>query len=620
MIALATEEPAPVQSLNPEIPDALAQVIHALLAKAPAAHPQTAAEVEKRLRALERGEHPPDPRELTAAPAAAPQVVYVPIHVTAYEPLVSEFANLGDPSAVTEHAAAERTDEKPPAPPRPRARFPVWAVAVVAVLAVVVGGTVYALRKPTEIAKTNPPDQKADGKSNPPAPLPPQPPHPTRAFAQWVFDNGGTVDVSGVATNTLAGHPPGALNITGVSFVGSPFSPADADVPRFRECPNVKRIQMSGAALTSAGLKALLALPLAAELELLSFRGLKEPPDSLGQFAQCPRLRTLTFVYVPLTGRLKGADKVPALVNLTASQGDVTDADLIDLKGTRLTGLGLNACPKVTDAGLPHITALAGLTELNISDTGISRAGAAAVRGSPNSPFSTPTTWAGRTKTRSSSARTGLTVLHLNGNPVTDRTAEVLAAIPKLQVLSLSGTKVTDVGLARFRDNKALTQLDLRGAPVTLAGVKDLQRALPNCKVTFDYDPKADPDRLLAEWLISKGGSVRIAGKLEDFKQVHELPAGPLRVSCVPAARRVRAHRRRPRPVPRHVRDLVRTCRPAPDHGRGHEEMEPVPEQREGHLLRLSCPTSRRTGTHTWRSSGGSTFSPSRKIRSRTRG
>jgi serine/threonine protein kinase len=47
--ALGSEEPKPVLELNPKIPEALAELIHRLLAKAPEERPQTAAEVANRL-------------------------------------------------------------------------------------------------------------------------------------------------------------------------------------------------------------------------------------------------------------------------------------------------------------------------------------------------------------------------------------------------------------------------------------------------------------------------------------------------------------------------------------------------------------------------------------------
>ncbi len=529
LIALTSEEPAPVRGLNPEVPEALAQVIHALLAKDPANRLPGAAEVAKQLRALERGEAPAELRELTALATAAPQVVYVPIHVTAYEPGADAFAHLGD-DPTTPPAATDRA----PAPPRlapARARFPRWAVAVAlfAVGVAAVGGY-FALRKPTEVATDAPPEP--GGKPTQPT-RPPTPPHPTRAFAQWVFDNGGGVETPGGELKSLAGAPRGAIEITGVSFVASKYPLADADVERFRACPRLKRLQLHKTALTEAGFKALLALPFAGELEVLVFASPPVPPAVLGLLANCPNLRNLTITGVPLTGRLKEIAKLPALVNLSASDTGLTDADLADLKDTRLTGLVINANPLVTADGLEHLVGL-NLTELNIGSTGVTGRGAATVARLPKlvSLTANDLGWTDDDVAHLS-ARTDLNTLYLNGNPVTDRAVETFRALPKLQALILGGTKITDKGLARLHDNKALTQLYVGGAPVTLAGVKAASAALPNCAVEFDYDPKADPDRLLAEWLISKGGALSVLGSSSRFERASDLPAGPLRAATV---------------------------------------------------------------------------------------
>ncbi len=526
MIALATEEPPPVQSLNADIPDALARVIHALLAKAPAARPQTAAEVEKILRALERGEHAPDARELTALPTAAqPQVVYVPIHVTAYEPIVSEFANLGDPS--TEHAAAERTEKGPPAPRRPRARFPVWAVAV-AVLAVAIGGTVFALRKPTEGAKQIPPDQKTDGRPTTPPPGPPKPPHETRVFAQWVFDNGGTVEVSGGELKSLVGAPPGALVILGVSFNGTAYRLADKDVERLRACPHLTKLYCSETALTDEGLAALAALPQAGQLDLLAVSSPRATIAGVAHLAKCRGLTHLTVSRTPLTGGLKFVRELPDLKHFIAYSAKLTDEDLAAFRGTRLAGLNVPFNPSITGAGLEHLLDCTGLGALDVSDTSVAGKDAALIAklAKLNYLKASNLRWTDEDVARLRPLKQ-MQELLLNGNLIAD--AGFVRDLPELRKLNLSSTGITDAALDTLATSKKLTALNVSGTKVTLAGVKAFQDALPNCKVTCDYDPKADPDRLLAEWLISKGGAVAVHGTPKTVAQTSELPAGPLR-------------------------------------------------------------------------------------------
>ena len=58
-----------------------------------------------------------------------------------------------------------------------------------------------------------------------------------------------------------------------------------------------------------------------------------------------------------------------------------------------------------------------------------------------------------------------------------------LKGLTKLSVLDLSGTQVTDAGLAHLKGLTKLSVLDLRGTQVTDAGVKELKQALPSLKI-----------------------------------------------------------------------------------------------------------------------------------------
>jgi hypothetical protein len=70
LTALAVDRQRPARELNPKVPEALSDLIDRLLEKNPADRPQSAAEVAKALRLIERGQASPAP--LPTAEAEAP--------------------------------------------------------------------------------------------------------------------------------------------------------------------------------------------------------------------------------------------------------------------------------------------------------------------------------------------------------------------------------------------------------------------------------------------------------------------------------------------------------------------------------------------------------------------
>jgi hypothetical protein len=70
------------------------------------------------------------------------------------------------------------------------------------------------------------------------------------------------------------------------------------------------------------------------------------------------------------------------------------------------------------------------------------------------------------------------------GDEITDAALEKLKAFPQLKSLSLANTKVTDAGLKHLEGLSQLKELTIHFTPkVTEAGVRDLQKALPDLKI-----------------------------------------------------------------------------------------------------------------------------------------
>jgi hypothetical protein len=126
------------------------------------------------------------------------------------------------------------------------------------------------------------------------------------------------------------------------------------------------------------------------------------------------------------------ATKHPDLRVLQLMGTNVTDADLIHLRGlTKLEGLGLRATA-VTGSGLTQLASLRRLGYVNLADT-----------------------------------------------KLTDAEMPALGKLPGLTGLNLSNTKVTDAGLIHLKSMARLTKLNLTGTPVTDAGITEAKKWLP---------------------------------------------------------------------------------------------------------------------------------------------
>ena len=114
----------------------------------------------------------------------------------------------------------------------------------------------------------------------------------------------------------------------------------------------------------------------------------------------------------------------------------VTDAELVHLKGLKNLGVLQIWATVITDAGLVHLKGLTKLEALSLSHTKVTDAG----------------------------------LVHLKG-------------LKNLVSLQIVHTNITDAGLVHLEGLTGLKELFLMNTKVTDAGVKQLQQALPNCKI-----------------------------------------------------------------------------------------------------------------------------------------
>ncbi len=195
---------------------------------------------------------------------------------------------------------------------------------------------------------------------------------------------------------------------------------------------------------------------------------------------------------------------------LTLKYTHVGDAGLAHLKDLpNLTSLGLQRIP-MTDAGLEPLKGLTSLTSLSLAEMygGISGTGLVHLK-ELNKLEHIKLDYCTVLTTGLEHLPRGLTQLFLKRTKVNDGelvhlkeltkltelcllecsqvTGATLGHLPQgLTTLDLGGTPVTDAGLVHLRGLSKLKLLRLHKTKVTAAGIEELRKALPQCKIEWD--------------------------------------------------------------------------------------------------------------------------------------
>ena len=116
---------------------------------------------------------------------------------------------------------------------------------------------------------------------------------------------------------------------------------------------------------------------------------------------------------------------------------------------------------------------------------------------------------------------------------VSDAGLAIFKDFKELTHLFLHATQVGDAGLAHLKSCTNLTTLTLQKTKVTAQGIDDFKKALPNCKIEWDggvIEPRQSPEveRRIANLVLARGGKVTVTTKdtqLEATK-AGDLPGG----------------------------------------------------------------------------------------------
>ncbi|MBS1954290.1 MAG: protein kinase [Cyanobacteria bacterium SZAS-4] len=230
-------------------------------------------------------------------------------------------------------------------------------------------------------------------------------------------------------------------------------------------------------------------------LQELSITSLKFDNDS---FASLGKL-SLHHIYAELTDinddGLHALSDMTSLTRLKLNSTQITDRGISYLsKLKKLHELGV-ADTKISDKGITEIANFKDLKTLNVGFTGISAQGLASLAPLKN----LQKLYLYNTKLDDQALKSlenfqSLTYLNLaNIGTVTDGALDTICKLPKLQSLDLGGNQITDNGLKKIDALHHLKTLVLYDCPVSLDGVRKLEKSNPELRILLLY-PHKDED------------------------------------------------------------------------------------------------------------------------------
>ena len=445
LVALATEQPRPIQELAPELPPLLADLIMRLLAKDPRQRPGSAREVTRELRNIIAtvniaGPFPSSSPAFSSDHRVLPLAQPVPAPAAEPETVNNPWAILTTTDTSTPPTASQ-TQRRPC---RSYPNFTLLVALGIATLAtLMLIGVIVVIRDKSgrEIArieidhgnsveirdggrtvqvwpKGEPKSQGSiAGDIRSKAPSAKGGKDPDRQAALWVISAGGRIRVrlSGehddiTPTTNLPAEP---FEVREIYLSRNPHV-NDQDLARLAELQSLAVLHLTGTKITDAGLFHLKHLKSLRRLELVDCYHISD--GGLGHLKELTNLDHLWLYATPISD--EGLIHIKQLKNLTSLNVGYT---------------------KVTEEGLEHILELKNLTFLHIGGDKITDTGLARLK-----------------KLRM------LKYLDINGNPITDTGLSYLKELPDLEWVNLAETPITDAGLIHLKDIKKLTRLEFR--------------------------------------------------------------------------------------------------------------------------------------------------------------
>ncbi|MCE9567745.1 MAG: protein kinase [Planctomycetes bacterium] len=288
---------------------------------------------------------------------------------------------------------------------------------------------------------------------------------PDRKAAEYVLSIGGKVRLDGSRTVAIvADLPREPFRLTGVDL-GRNEKMNEAGLANFKGCQHLTHLELDYSKVSDAG---------------------------LAYFQTCKRLQWLSLTKTTVSDAgLAHFKDCTELSLLILDETQVSDAGLAFFKNCKnLTRLSLSSCLRVTKAGLANFKDLQGLGVLNVQWIQISDEGVANFKN-----------------------HEALITVNLGETGISDEGVRHLKNCKKLDLLLLTNTTVSDTSVPLLKQFQDLTLLGLVKTKITAAGIEELKKALPFCRIEWDggvIGPTVISDRKAAEWVLSIGGKVTI--------------------------------------------------------------------------------------------------------------
>ena len=217
-------------------------------------------------------------------------------------------------------------------------------------------------------------------------------------------------------------HLEGLVNLETLDL--SRTAATDLGLEHLTEFPQLRRLYLRGTDVTDSGLRHIAGL---AHLEELRLDGLTISDAGFSRLSNLTRLKVLGLGRTEVTDR--GLENLSSMIHLTS----------LDLGGTQ-----------TTNAGIDHILHLHELEHLMLGDTAVTDTGVERL-----------------------TSLKKLRTLYVNPN-ITNAALVHLTAFPRLEVLGLEGSPITDQGLVTIGKLTGLTNLFLDDTHITDKGLTEL--------------------------------------------------------------------------------------------------------------------------------------------------